>query len=62
MTSKWLMYNEYLFLKLNHELQFHQYNYSKESHKDIGKVWVLHLEMSMVEEKSFWVPFHSTVC
>jgi hypothetical protein len=43
------MYTEYFFLKLNHKLRFHQCDYSKQSHKDGGKVWVPHLKMSMAD-------------
>lgn len=42
-----------LFLKSNHELRFHQYDYSKPNNKEIGKVPVLHLKLSTAQTLPF---------
>lgn len=42
-----------LSLESNHELRFHQYDYSKPSNREVGKVPVLHLKLSIAQTLPF---------
>lgn len=42
-----------LFLKSNHELRFHQYDYSKPNNKEVGKSPVLPFKLSIAQTLPF---------